>query len=114
MHIYEIGHFLMFTILSRFFEDAIPVPYAEKIWRHRFSRGSWVASAQRISDYNNICNNLRLLFFGDILWLTTFILGLDEMLYMYVNGIYMYVYDILGNGGKWAAIYRFLRKYISN
>ena len=33
-------------------------------------------------------------------WLTAIILGLDEMLYMYVNGIYMYAYDNLGNGGK--------------
>ena len=32
---------------------------------------------------------------------------------MYVNGIYMYAYDNLGNGGKWAAIYRFLIKYIT-
>ena len=32
---------------------------------------------------------------------------------MYVNGIYMYVYDILGNGEKLATIYRFLMKYLT-
>ena len=32
---------------------------------------------------------------------------------MYVNGIYMYVYDILGNGEKLENICRFLMKYLT-